>query len=50
MNIGERRIISIFKAFIEKVFVPQLSKMDGNCQQEWNKFSSLITADQFNLG
>ncbi len=50
MNLTERKIIGIFKTFIEKVFVPQLSKMDPSSQQEWNKFSSMISPDQFNIG
>lgn len=50
MNLTQRKIISIFKSFIEKVFVPQISKMDLSCQQEWNKFSNMISLDQFNLG
>lgn len=44
MNITERRIVNIFKSFIERVFVPQLSKMDFACQQEWTKFSNMISA------
>lgn len=43
MNLSERRIINIFKSFIEKVFVPQLAKLDLSCQQEWNKFSNMIS-------
>lgn len=50
MNLTERKIIGIFKSFIEKVFVPQLSKMDLSSQQEWNKFSTMISPDQFNIG
>jgi hypothetical protein len=41
---SERKIINIFKSFIEKIFVTQLPKMDNSCQQEWTKFSALITA------
>lgn len=50
MNLTERKIIGIFKTFIEKVFVPQLSKLDSSSQQEWNKFSNMILPDQFNIG
>ncbi len=46
---SERRIINIFKTFIERVFVPQLPKMDLSCQQEWNKFSSMISTQPFNF-
>ena len=28
MNIAERRLIMIFKSFVDKVFVPQFSKID----------------------
>lgn len=50
MNLSDRKIIYIFKSFIERIFVPQLSKMDLSCQQEWNKFSNMINTDQINLG
>ena len=46
MSMADKKIISIFRNFIEKVFVPQLSKMDVTCQLEWNKFSNLISAEQ----
>lgn len=49
MNLNERKIVSMFKAFIERVFVPQLPKMDLSCQQEWNKFSNIISSDQLTL-
>lgn len=41
---AERKIIHIFKTFIERVFVPQLGKMDPVCQQEWGKFSNMISS------
>ena len=50
MSLSDRRIINIFKTFIEKVFVPQLSKIDLSCQQEWNKFSNMISIEQINVG
>lgn len=43
----ERRTISLFKVFIEKVFVPFLPKMDMAAQKEWNQFSKIINADSF---
>lgn len=46
---GERKLIGIFKAFIERIFVPQLPKMDIICQQEWNKFYNMISTEPFNL-
>lgn len=49
MNTSDRKIINIFKSFIDRIFVPQLPKMDASCQQEWNKFSAMISADQLNL-
>ena len=50
MSLSERKVIAIFKTFIEKVFVPQLPKMELPCQKEWAKFSSMLSADQFNYG
>lgn len=50
MNLNERKIVNMFKSFIERVFVPQLPKMDLSCQQEWNKFSNMISAEQATLG
>lgn len=49
MNIPDRKIINIFKSFIERVFVPHLPKMDLFSQQEWNKFNSIISADLINI-
>lgn len=49
MSLAQKKIINIFKTFIERVFVPQLSKMDASSQQEWNKFSNMISGDQPNI-
>lgn len=49
MNPTDRKIIHIFKSFIERVFVPQLPKMEFTCLQEWNKFSSMISTEMPNL-
>ena len=35
---------------MDKVFAPQLNKMDLHCQQEWSKFSNMLTSEQINLG
>ena len=50
MNISEKKLLNIFRTFIEKVFVPQLPKMEPSCQKEWTKFSSMFSSDQFNYG
>jgi hypothetical protein len=38
----------MFKAFTEKVFLPQCSKNDF-VMNDWNKFSSLLSSDTINL-
>lgn len=43
MNLADRKLVGLFRAFVERVFVPQLSKMDPQCQQEWTKFSAMIS-------
>ena len=50
MSLGEKKLITIFKTFIEKVFVPQLPKLEPTCQKEWAKFSSMLGAEQINFG
>lgn len=50
MNTNEKKLVMIFKSFIEKVFVPQLPKMDSFAQKEWGKMSSMLSGDQFNMG
>jgi hypothetical protein len=49
-SVSERKIISMFKSFIERVFVPQLPRMEPTCKQEWTKFNTLISAEQINFG
>jgi hypothetical protein len=49
MNLTERKLLSLVKTFIEKVFVPQLPKLDFACQQEWNKFNQVISSDQVSI-
>ena len=34
MNLNERKIVSMFKAFIERVFVPQLPHVIFACTEE----------------
>lgn len=46
MSLVDKKVIGIFRTFIEKVFVPQLPKMDMNCRLEWNKFASLLASEQ----
>jgi hypothetical protein len=43
LTMESRKIVSMFKTFIDKVFVPQLPKMDIGCQKEWTKFSSFFS-------
>lgn len=38
----ERKIIQIFKSFIEKALVPQIKRMEGSLF-EWNKFNAMIS-------
>lgn len=44
---AEKRLIHIFKIFVEKAFVPQIKKFEGNLG-EWNKFSSMLLTDNLN--
>ena len=50
MNISDRRLINLFKTFVEKVFVPHFNKLEIGVQQEWTKFSNMVSVDQINLG
>lgn len=43
---GEKKLILIFKSFVDKALVPQL-KRDGNLD-DWNKFAALLQADTLN--
>ena len=43
----EKRLVQIFKAFVEKNLIPQIQKTQGSVS-EWNKFSSLLTTDSIN--
>ena len=44
---AEKRLIQLFKIFVEKVFVPQIKKFEGTLV-EWSKFSSMLMTDNFN--
>lgn len=41
---ADKRIISVFKTFVEKVFLPNLKKTDPAIS-EWNKFTQLLNND-----
>ena len=47
MNL-EKKFIQVFKNFVEKALLPQIKKFDGSLIQ-WNKFSTLLSADNFNF-
>lgn len=44
----DKKFILIFKNFVEKALLPQIRKFDGSLS-EWNKFSTLISADNVNF-
>lgn len=46
MNI-ERKLIQLFRTFVDKALTPQIKKADGSLA-EWNKFSALLSADTLN--
>ncbi len=41
---ADKRIISVFRTFVEKVFLPNLKKTDPAIA-EWNKFAQLLNND-----
>jgi len=47
MQQQEKRIIAIFKSFIEKALVPQIKKMEGSLF-EWNKFNTMTSSEAIN--
>ena len=47
MQTAEKKLINIFKIFIDKALVPQIKKFEGSLAQ-WSKFSSLLLADTLN--
>lgn len=48
LSTPERRCLQIFKAFVEKAFIPQIKQVNGSLA-EWNIFESLISAPNPNL-
>lgn len=47
MNL-EKKFIQVFKTFVEKALLPQIKKFEGSLA-DWNKFASLISADNLNF-
>ena len=43
----EKKLIHIFKTFVEKSLIPQIKRFDGSIN-EWNQFSSLLSLDTLN--
>lgn len=43
----EKKLIQIFKAFVEKALIPQIKKFEGSLN-EWNRFSALLFSDNIN--
>lgn len=44
---GERRLVQIFRSFVERVFLPQLKATDRQVV-EWGKFNSLLAPEPLN--
>ncbi len=40
--LSERRLVSIFKTFVEKVFLPIPQVKADNASSEWAKFSNML--------
>lgn len=45
---SDRRLIQIFKTFVERVFLPQFKPTDRPFL-EWNKFSTFFSADPISI-
>lgn len=45
---AQKKLIQIFKTFVEKAIIPQLKKIDGSLVQ-WNKFSAFMLAEPINI-
>ena len=43
----EKKLITIFRTFIEKSLVPQIRKNEGNLQ-DWNRLNNLLTTEPLN--
>lgn len=46
---AERKLIQLFRSFVEKSLVPQIRKFEGNLS-DWHKFSALISTENINYG
>ena len=46
---AEKRLIQLFKGFIERALIPQIRKFNGSTV-EWEKFSGLVSQDVLNYG
>ena len=44
----EKRLIAIFRTFVEKALLPQLKRIEGASSKEWNKFNSMLSMDNLN--
>ena len=44
---GQKKLVHIFKTFVEKSIVPQLRKLEGSLT-DWNKFCTLLLSDSIN--
>jgi hypothetical protein len=43
----EKRLIQIFKAFVEKALLPQIRRVEGSLN-DWNKFASVLLSEPLN--
>lgn len=43
----EKKLIQIFKTFVDKALIPQIKKLEGSLN-EWNRFSTLLFSDNIN--
>jgi len=44
----EKRLITLFKGFVEKVFIPQCNKNEAT-MSDWNKFIGLLSNENINI-
>ena len=45
----EKRLIQLFKGFVERALIPQIRKYNASTF-EWDKFAGLISQDVLNYG
>lgn len=43
----EKKLIQLFRVFVEKALIPQVKKFDGSVV-EWSKFSNMISCESVN--